>query len=483
MGIDIGTQGVRTVVSDEKGMIAAGSSVSFSSLNISGTPGFYEQDPAMWWDAASEAIVKTVAGMKAKGYDPSDIVAVSVDGTSGTILPIDENNRPLYAGIMYNDMRSKDETETVRKYGSAHESKLGLRFNASFSLPKILWLKNNKPDIYEHSKLIIHQADYITGKLCGEYGYSDYSNSLKTGYDLVDDKWPGFMDMLGLDRIKLPAITAPGEVIGRVSREASESLGLSTKTFVTAGATDGYSSALAAGAVHIGDWATILGTTMVLKGVSGKIIPDPTGSSYCHKLPTGNWMVGGASNTGGNCLNAHFDRSELSHYDASVDQLTPTGVLIYPLTGTGERYPFVDPEAKQFIIGDVTDKRVLFSALMEGVGYAERLAYDHNKAMGCTIGTEIYSSGGACRSDEWLRIRASILNRSIKVPVVVDASMGSAMLAASKTYFSNLEEAASSMITFSKTIEPVACKVRKYDELYHAFREQCKKRFRIGEYV
>lgn len=479
MGIDIGTQGTRVIVSDKTGGIAASASVSLQTLNLASIPDHYEQSPDVWWKSTAEAIAATIGELKNKGFKPSDILAVSVDGTSGTILPIDNENNPLSNGMMYNDMRSKNETLEVRSLSGIHEQKMGLRFNASFALPKMLWIKKNMPKIYENSRLIIHQADYIVGKLCGEYGRSDYSNSLKTGYDLIDDCWPDYMVELGIDRTKLPVITAPGEIIGRVSQEAAKELGLSVHTLVTAGATDGYASALAAGAVHVGSWATIIGTTLVLKGVSQSIVIDKTGSSYCHKLPSGSWMVGGASNVGGRCLNNRFSKEEFKLLDTSVDRLSPTGVLIYPLTGKGERYPFVDPSAQEFIVGDVYDSRVMYTALMEGVGYVERLAYDLNKKMGCTIGDEIYTSGGACRSDEWLRIRASIMNRSLKVPVVVDAAMGSAILAASKTFYSSLEEAADNMITFAKTVEPVKEKVKIYDELYAAFYEECRNRFEL----
>ncbi|MGI6776466.1 MAG: FGGY-family carbohydrate kinase [Acetivibrionales bacterium] len=480
MGIDVGTQGVRAIAANEAGKAEASASVSFHSLNLADIPGHYEQSPETWWNSTAKAIVSVVTELKNKGFKSSDIVAISIDGTSGTILPIGKDNRPLLNGIMYNDMRSKAETDIVRSLSASHEEKMGLRFNSSFALPKILWIKNNMPNIYENARLIIHQADYIAGKLCGEYGVSDYSNSLKTGYDLIDNCWPEYIEELGLDRTKLPDIVAPGEVIGKVSKEAAEELGLSTDTRVVAGATDGYASALAAGAVHVGSWATIIGTTLVLKGVSQYIMIDKTGGSYCHKLPSGSWMVGGASNVGGHCLNNRFDKDQFKFLDQSVEALSPTGVLIYPLTGKGERYPFVDPDAQEFIVGDISDERVLYTALMEGVGYVERLSYDLSIRMGCTIGDVIYTSGGACRSDGWLRIRASIMNRAMKVPAVVDAAMGSAMLAASKTCYSNLEQAADNMITFAKTVEPVKEKVKIYDELYFAFYEECKKRFKLG---
>jgi D-ribulokinase len=479
MGIDLGTQGVRVVVSDESGNPAACTSIAFEGLNLSNVPDHYEQSPGIWWKAVTAAITQTICELKNKNFKSSDILAISVDGTSGTVLPLGKDFNPLSNALMYNDMRSKAETSAIREFSSEHEHKMGLRFNSSFALPKLLWIKNNTPEIYDNSKLLVHQADYIVGKLCGEYGISDYSNSLKTGYDLIDDCWPDFIEGLGLDRGKLPKIVAPGKIIGKVLKATASELGLSPQSYVTAGATDGYTSALAAGAVKVGSWATILGTTLVLKGVSENIVIDPTGSSYCHKLPSGSWMVGGASNVGGICLNRRFDKNSFKELDGSVNMLSPTGVLIYPLTGTGERYPFVDPAAKEFIIGDISNDKVMYTALLEGVGYVERLAFQLNKKMGCIVGDEIFTSGGGCRSEEWLTIRASILNKALKVPVVVDAAMGSAMLAASETYFSGLEAASRNMITFARTVEPIKEKVKIYDEYFAAFYEQCKLHFNL----
>ena len=165
MGVDVGTQGVRAIVVDEAGKSAADASVSFNTLNLADTPDYYEQNPETWWESTAKVITSVVAELKNKGFKPSDIAAISIDGTSGTILPINENNKSLTNGIMYNDMRSKAETAAVRSVCSGHEAKMGLRFNASFALPKILWIKNNMPHIYEKTHLFIHQADYIVGKL------------------------------------------------------------------------------------------------------------------------------------------------------------------------------------------------------------------------------------------------------------------------------------------------------------------------------
>lgn len=473
MGIDIGTQGVRCVVADEKGAVAAAKSVAFAKLNVA-SDGLYEQSPADWRAATEEAIRDCTLQLWTAGVSAESIRAISVDGTSGTIVPLDENNVPLTNGLMYNDPRAKTEAADVHAAMGAHEKKLGLKFGASFSLPRVLWFLRQRPEIYAKTRTFAHQTDYITGLLCGEYRVSDYSNALKTGYDLIDQRWPKEIADLGIDADKLPAIVRPGAKIAHVTAEAAQRLGLSEKTIVVGGSTDGYASALASGAVKTGSWASIVGTTFVLKGVTDKLVIDPTGSSYSHRLPSGEWLLGGASNLGGKCLNMCLGGRSFADMDVLSEMLIPTGVRCYPLTGVGERFPFVNPGFEPFYIGNILEDR-LYPALMEGVGYAERYAFEHMQAMGAPVGDEICTTGGACRSDIWLRIRASILNRSLKVPTVVDAAMGSALVAASAD-FGGLAEAATSMIRYAKTVEPEPRLVGRYDEIYHQFERDLSQR-------
>ncbi len=476
MGIDAGTQGVRALVADASGEIRASHSAAFARLNSSKAPGYYEQRPSDWWNAASEAIRTCVLQLKNAGIGAEQIRSIAIDGTSGTIVPLGDDYEPLCDALMYNDLRAKDEALAVQSACPKLSAKLGYRFNASFALPRILWLKNNMPAVYEKTRVFAHQADYLAGKLTGTYGVSDYSSALKTGYDLIEERWPSF-GALGLDVNKLPGVLPPGKPMGSLSKEAARALGLSDSTSVAAGSTDGYASALAAGALCVGEWASILGTTLVLKGVTRDLAVDPSGAAYSHKLPNGAWMPGGASSMGGRCLNERFDKSEFDELNKTVDALTPTGVISYPLTGVGERFPFVDPDATAFMLGNTSDQRVLYAALMEGVAFAERLCFERMEALGCEIGDTVYTSGGACRSAEWLRIRASVLNKRLRVPAVVDAAMGSAMLAASET-FGSLERAGQ-MLRFSATVEPVKENAARYDELYRQFYLECRKRYRM----
>ena len=472
MGLDVGTQGVRCVVSDEKGRLAAAKSTPFEVLNVSGHAGWYEQEPGHWQGAAEDAIAGCMAQLRDAGRAPEEVAAISIDGTSGTVVALDGEHRPLTRGIMYNDPRAKAEAARIHAAMGAQEQKLGYTFGASYSLPRVLWVKEHLPGVYEQTAVFAHQADYIAGLLCGEYAVSDYSNALKTGYDLIDERWPEALAGLDIDARKLPRIVRPGAPIAPVTPQAAQRLGLSTRTVVVGGSTDGYASALAAGAVKPGDWASIIGTTFVLKGVTERLVIDPNGSSYSHRLPTGAWLLGGASNIGGRTLNGCTGGRAFDALNAEAAAMVPTGVRCYPLPGRGERFPFVDANCEAFYIGDITGGR-LYPAVMEGVGFAEKLAFDHMAALGCAVGDVIRTTGGACRSDLWLRIRASLLERQLKVPGVVDAAMGSALLAASHD-MGGLERAAAEMITYVKSVDPDPALTEPYREIYGKFLEDVR---------
>ena len=131
MGIDVGTQGVRCVVSDEKGKLAAAKSVPFEVLNVSEHAGWHEQEPAHWQAAAETAIKDCMAQLKNAGHRAEEVAAISIDGTSGTIVALDREHRPLTRGIMYNDPRAKAEAARVHAAMGAQEKKLGYTFGSS----------------------------------------------------------------------------------------------------------------------------------------------------------------------------------------------------------------------------------------------------------------------------------------------------------------------------------------------------------------
>lgn len=301
LGLDVGTQGVRGIVADAAGTVWADCSESFASMNVHTNPSYREQRPDDWWDKTRQVIASCVAAIGEKGYRSGDIVSMAVCGTSGTVLLADKKGNALTNGIMYNDARSKEQAGMISVFAAEHEEAHGYKFNSSYALPKIAWLKQNMPGQYNKAACCIHQTDYIVGKLTGNFYTTDYSNALKTGYDLFNGRWGDFIPRTGLDLDKLPNVVPPGDTIANISAKAAKATNLSKDTLVVAGATDGYASAFSAGAVHPGDWASIIGTTFVLKGVTRDFIRDSQGRVYTHKHPEGYYMPGGASNAGGRC--------------------------------------------------------------------------------------------------------------------------------------------------------------------------------------
>ena len=190
--------------------------------------------------------------------------------------------------------------------------------DSSFALPKIGWIARHEPLVFERTARFVHQADYIVGKLTGDFTVTDYSNALKTGFDLREDRWPRWINELPGVVERLPAVVAPGTPIGRISADAAATTGLPSGLTVVAGATDGVAAALASGLRVPGDYNTTVGTTLVFKGLSRDIVRHRQGLVYSHKLPGGLWLPGAASNTGAAWIAAWFPGGVVKDLDRAA---------------------------------------------------------------------------------------------------------------------------------------------------------------------
>jgi len=472
LGLDVGTQGVRAIWSDDRGQVVAEASAQFGGeVAVGGLPdGWFEQHPKVWWDTCVDVIRQTVQSARRKTSD--ELTAIAVDSTSGTVVPIDTNGRPLRPAIMYSDTRANAEASECNESGKTFCDELGYKFGASFGLPKTLWIARNEPAVWERTWKIIHASDYIVGRLCGEYGVSDNSNALKTGCDLRDNTWPRFIaDALGIPSDRLPDLVSPGEPIGKISRRCSEQTGLTAGTLVVGGVSDGTAGFLASGATEVGEWNSTLGTTLVVRGVSESLIRDPRGRIYCHRHPDGHWLPGGAANVGGECLTVKFRGADYAALDSAALGLVPTSLFVYPLVRRGERLPFVDESAEGFVDGNAFTCDELYAAHLEGVAFMERWCYELMEELGARVGDTIHTTGGGARSIQWMTIRASVLGREVIRPSITEPAMGAALVAASRTRFDSLAEATRNMITLSASAEPERNLRERMDEKYVTFRQ------------
>jgi len=452
IGLDIGTGGARAVAVDEKGHVVSTAS-HLMPPPFMDSSGVSEQVPDTWEVAALTALGRCVAGLGDSGAGPQEVRAICVDGTSGTIVLLDKENRPLYPGLMHNDTRAFQEAAFLNDLMAEHCREVGYQFGATFALSKLLWMKRHRSEVFEKTVTVLHQADFIVAKLTGRFGVSDHSNALKAGYNLVADRWPPEMEELGFAKI-LPQVVPSGERVGSLQPSVAESLGLDANVCVFAGVTDSTAAFLATGASLPGEFCVSMGTTMALKGVSENLVHDPQGVVYCHRHPGGYWLPGGASNVGGACIKAFFPDQDLSQFDREAVFSSPVEALCYPLVEVGERFPFHSPDANGFF-EPTRSSRERYLSLLQGVGLVERWCFERLERLGVAVKPPVYTAGGGANSETWNQIRANILQRPIAKSRSTDAAFGVTVLAGSRVFYSgDLAQATRKMTGLSRVYEP-----------------------------
>ncbi|PRD55747.1 FGGY-family carbohydrate kinase [Sphingobacterium gobiense] len=467
IGIDIGTQGARVILVDQLGGVIASTSRSFILDDMARE----EQSPMMWWDTCTMLLDEMLDGLPAN-MDKSTIQAVSVTSTSGTVIPLDSNNQPVHAALMYSDGRSAAQAKRIHKIASKHIKNGYVGFNASCGISKMCWFMEAYPDKSDTIALWIHAADYIVGQLSGQYQTTDYTNALKSGYDLERLEWPPYLiNKLGVKKEWLQTVVPSGTVVGSLRKDLAMQWGLKDVRVVV-GITDGCASQIASGAVKLGDWNTTIGTTLVIKGVTKNQLIDPLGRLYSHRHPEGYWMPGGASNTGADWITMNFP-SDIAKWNQAAEKLIPTGKVAWPLLQEGERYPVSVPYARA-IIPEQISKQELYAANLEGVACIERLAYEIIEELSGEKIVAVYTAGGGSNSDVWLRIRASVLNVPIYKCKAASGALGAAIMAASNTYYRSVTEAASQMTTMEKEVYPDDRLVVQYEKQYQQFKQKLK---------
>ncbi|GAA2227822.1 FGGY-family carbohydrate kinase [Streptomyces amakusaensis] len=386
MGIDLGTQSVRAVLADDDGEILGSGSAPLTGRREGP---LHEQLPGDWWTATAAAVRSALSG----GHRPR---ALAICSTSGTVLLADGRGRALTPAVMYDDGRAPGRGPgrarlLLDAYGPGH---------------------------------IAHQADHIAARLAGRRLPTDSSHALKTGYDPEREVF----DAPGVP--VLPEVVRPGTLVGEVGREAEAATGIPAGTAIVAGMTDGCAAQIASGSLSVGSWNSVLGTTLVLKGVTAEPLRDPSGVVYSHRSPDGGWLPGGASNVGGGALRTAFPGADPAALDALARAHEPAGPIAYPLGARGERFPFRAPDATAFLLGEPASEAEHWAALLQGVALAERLCLDYLDLLGAPVDGPLAFTGGAARSAHWTGLRARVLGREVRVPLSSEPAVGMAVLAA-----------------------------------------------------
>jgi len=412
LGIDLGTGGVRACAIDANARIVGIATTTLPAPRQDGDA--IDQAPELWFRAMVETVRKLTV-------DRAAIRRISVDGTSGTLLLTDGDGKPLTPGLMYNDARAGAEAAQIAGIAPAESGAHG----RSSALAKLLHLLARGDDKAAHA---LHQADWIAGCLTGRFDGSDENNALKLGYDPVTRCWPDWLEKLNVPRALLPEVRVPGTEIGTIDPTLAELLGLSPTTRIHAGTTDGVAAFIATRASIPGDAVTSLGTTLVVKLLAERPVFAADQGIYSHRLGD-RWLAGGASNTGGAALLAHFSADQLEAMTPQLKPGQPTRLDYYPLPKPGERFPIADPGLQPRVTPRPADDVTFFQGLLEGVAAIEAHAYRRLGELGAPALRRVISIGGGAKNAAWTEIRQRLLGVPVTVAEQTEASYGAALLA------------------------------------------------------
>lgn len=405
LGIDFGTSGARAIAIDRTGQIAMETRARYTSS---------EPNADSWRQTLWTLIEQIPSSLRER------LVAIAIDGTSATVLLCDQNHIPLTRPLLYNDARG-GLPKVAPTNSPAH--------SATSSLAKALWWSKHLPShILDKAKYLVHQADWLSSLLHGKPGISDYNNALKLGYDPQVLSYPQWLHELPISPW-LPQVISPGEQVGFIKSEVAQRFGIPKSCMIKTGTTDSIAAFLASGASYPGDAVTSLGSTLVLKLLSPVAINEASSGIYSHRLGQ-QWLVGGASNTGGAVLRHYFSDSELASLSPLIDTTKKSGLDYYPLLTTGERFPINNPQLAPKLTPRPNDPVRFLHGLLESMARIEALGYQKLTALGSEVVNQVYTAGGGAQNQTWQQLRSKALNVTLVDSLHTEAAYGVARLAA-----------------------------------------------------
>lgn len=483
LGLDVGTSGTKAAAIDESGKLLASALVEYPLLTPK--PGWAEQSPAEWKRAALEALSLLA---KSPNVNPSDVKGLGLTGQMHGSVFLDANNNVLRNAILWCDQRTAKQCEFITE--KAGEKKLiEMVCNPAltgFTAPKILWLRDNEPGVYEKVHRVLLPKDYVRYELTGEFAtdVADASGTLL--FDVKNRTWhKELMSILDIPADFMPKAFEGPEVTGKLSKEAASITGLPEGIPVVAGGGDQAAGGVGCGIVRTGVISSTVGTSGVVFAFDDDVSLDPEGRvhTFCHAVP-GKWHVMGVVLSAGGSLRWYRDalcneektlaaETGRDPYEyiteaASAVPLGSEGLLFLPYL-TGERTPHKDPYAKGAFLGLSLrhEKPHMARAVLEGVAYAMRDSLEIIREMGVPI-EQVRASGGGAKSPFWRQIQADV-NDAPLATINVDEgpAYGAAILATVATgLYASVEEACDAIIHVVDTCEPIAEHTRQYDKWF-----------------
>lgn len=486
LGIDIGTTGAKAVIVNLAGqLISKGYDeypISIPRMN------WAEQDPNTWWKAAIKSIKEAV---KKANISQFDIAGIGLSSQTNSPTFLDKNGKPLRPSILWMDGRAEPQAVWVReKIGEETIHRMtGVKIAPFYSVYKILWVKNEQPEIYKKCKVILQPKDYIGFKLTGEC-VLDVALASSSGFtDIKQRSYANeLLDELGLSLEKLPNLVSPSDIIGEVTKEAAEATELAEGTPVIAGSGDVMTNAIGSGVIEKGQAYNKIATAADLAVCVDHPVFDRKFRfvSYVHALPE-KWILMGGSGEAV-CYRWFRDKfcqletviaKQLSNdpyeiMDKEAERVPPgSHNLVFLPYLTGVRSPIWDSNARGVFFGISLNhgKEHFIRSIMEGVAYSIRHRIDIiEKELNIPI-NEVRVVGGGARSAIWRRIMVDVYGKQIIFPKGEELECLGAVILASLgiKLYKNANEACSKLIAIADPIKPNEENHEKYEKLFQIY--------------
>ncbi|MDD2707327.1 MAG: xylulokinase [Verrucomicrobiae bacterium] len=472
LGIDMGTGGCKVTFTDSEGVIVHHASREYSSHHP--LPGWSEQNPADWIQAFLEALKNAAAH---PDVDLCQVLCVAISASTHNAVLLDEKMSVIRPVIMWTDQRSVRETECLEQNHGRAIFDIGFqKVSPTWTLPQLLWIKNNEPRAFEKIRRILFVKDYLRYSLTDVWGTDVIDAQGTLLFDMKKSVWSDVLcSMIPLPVNVLPPLHQPTDIIGKITPEAARKTGLPAGTPVIAGSSDSAIEDYAAGALEPGDCVLKLATAGNVNVMTARPCPHPQTLTYSHIIPD-LWYTVSATNSAASAQRWLRDVLNLSF--ETMEQLADkipagSGGLIFHPYLLGERSPYWNPHLRASFTGlhMSHSQGHLCRALMEGVAFSLRDCLQPIHALGIDIKKFILIGGGA-RSRLWRRIVCDVFGQDIHVPEQCDASFGAALLAGvGAGIFKDVRAAVQKTLKTSEKLTPNPDLHKQYSALFDKYRK------------
>ena len=485
IGIDIGTGGSRALLIDAAGKIVAAVTEPHAEMTMQ-RPLWAEQDPDDWWRAAAKAIRGVLREANLAG---SEVKGVGLSGQMHGLVLLDDEGKVIRPSLIWCDQRSQTQVDAIN--AKATPAKV-LECTANpvltgFTLPKLLWVRDNEPANYERGRMMLLPKDYIRFKLTGDYATEVSDASGTALFDVVKRDWSyELAGIVGVDRSMLPRCHESSDVTGSINTEAADETGLMAGTPVVGGGGDQAASAVGNGIVKAGIVSCTIGTSGVVFGHMEEPAYDPEGRvhTFCHAVK-GKWHGMGVTQGAG--LSLQWLRNQLTpgmDYDAMTAEAAtaPAGAegLYWLPYLMGERTPHLDSTARAAWVGlTAKHKRAdMIRSVLEGVAYSQMDCLEILEGLGAKVAS-VRLSGGGAKSPFWRQMFADVFGkRVVTLETQEGSAYGAALLAAVGTgEYADVPEACAATVREVSAVDPGAIAAvyahghKVYQSIYPALKE------------